>query len=232
MTAGYGLAEATVGVSMSPPGQRPGVDAQGVVSVGPPFPGVELKIVAEDGQSLPPGQVGEIAIRSQANSGGYLNNASATAALFRPDGYLLSGDLGTLDAAGNLYILSRKKNIIKRSGTTISPHEIEAAVDAQPQVRYSAAVGIDRGRLEGEQIYVFAEVRDSEQLTPAELEALSVDVVRAIREQMGFRPGRVYLLQPRSLPLTHNGKIQHQQLKQQYLAGALRQAGAILFPEY
>lgn len=232
MTAGYGLAEATVGVSMSPPGQRPRVDENGLVSVGPPFPGVELKIVAKDGQSLPAGQVGEIAIRSQANSGGYLNNPAATTALFRPDGYLLSGDLGYLDKNGSLYIVSRKKNIIKRSGTTISPHEIEEAVDAQPQVRYSAAVGIDRGRIEGEQIYVFAEVRDGEQLRPAELEALNMDVVGAIQERMGFRPARVYLLQPRSLPLTHNGKIQHQQLKQQYLEGALRQAGVILFPDY
>ena len=76
------------------------------------------------------------------------------------------------------------------------------------------------------------EVRDGEQLSPEELEALNLAIVTAIHERMGYRPGRVYLLRPRSIPLTHNGKLKHQELKRQYLDGALRQAGAILFPEY
>ncbi|HKY55774.1 MAG TPA: AMP-binding protein, partial [Anaerolineales bacterium] len=69
MTAGYGLAEATVGVSMSKPGQRPNVDERGVVSVGKPFLGIEVKIV-EQSEVLKPRQIGEIFIKSPANCKG------------------------------------------------------------------------------------------------------------------------------------------------------------------
>ncbi len=231
MVAGYGLAEATVGVSMWPPQTPARVDARGFVSVGPPFPKVELQIV-KDGEPAASGVVGEIAIRSQANSRGYLGNPEATAKLVWRDGYFLSGDLGHLDADGYLYIVSRKKNIIKRSGVTIAPQEVEEAVDAQPGVRYSAAVGVDRGRFEGEQVYVFAEIRDGETLPEDALHDLALEMVAHIYARMGFRPGRVYLLKPRSIPLTHNGKIQHAQLKMQYLDGRLRNSGAILFPEF
>ncbi len=64
------------------------------------------------------------------------------------------------------------------------------------------------------------------------LHDLALEMVAHIYARMGFRPGRVYLLKPRSIPLTHNGKIQHAQLKTQYLDGRLRNSGAILFPEF
>jgi len=82
---------------------------------GPPFPEVEVKTVT-DGRDLSPDEIGEIAIRSTANSQGYFDNPEATQRLFINDGYLLSGDLGYIDEDGYLYIVSRKKNIIKRAG--------------------------------------------------------------------------------------------------------------------
>jgi acyl-CoA synthetase (AMP-forming)/AMP-acid ligase II len=231
MVAGYGLAEATVGVSMAKPGTAPRVDDRGRVSAGRPFPGVELRILAGD-EVLPAGETGEIAIRSQANCQGYFGNPDETARLFWRDGYLGSGDLGYLDRDGCLFITGRKKNIIKRSGETISPQEIEELVDALPEVRYSAAVGIDQGRDEGEQAYVFAEIRDGEGLSTGELHKMALQIVADFYERMGFRPARVYLLKPRTLPLTHNGKLQHGRLKEMYLDGTLRRQGSILFPEY
>jgi long-chain acyl-CoA synthetase len=229
MVAGYGLAEATVGVSMGKPGTPVKVDAHGRVSAGRPFPGVELRILS-NGQTLPPGEAGEIAIRSPANTPGYFDNPAASARLFWGDGYLLSGDLGYLDQDGCLYISGRLKNIIKRSGETISPQEIEELVDALPRVRFSAALGIDRGGPEGEQVYVFAEIRDGESLSRDELHELATQIVAAFHVHMGFRPARVYLLKPRSIPLTHNGKIRHTGLKEMYLEGSLREG--ILFPDY
>src|SRR6266542_1183885 len=77
MTAGYGLVEATVGVSMSKPGQNPKVDERGIVSVGKPFPGMEVKII-EEGEELKFGQVGEILIKGTANCKGYYNNPEET----------------------------------------------------------------------------------------------------------------------------------------------------------
>jgi acyl-CoA synthetase (AMP-forming)/AMP-acid ligase II len=231
MVAGYGLAEATVGVSMWTPGSRPRIDARGFVSVGPTFPEVDVKIVSE-GVECDHNEIGEIMICSAANSGGYYHNPTATAALFEPEGYFHSGDLGYLDPDGYLYIVSRQKNIIKLGGETISPREIEEIIDVHPEVRFCAAVGIDKGRIEGEQAYVFAEIRKTRSKTENDLFELSLELVQAIHDRMGFRPGRVYLLKRKSIPKTHNGKIQHLKLKEHYLSGALRETGKIVYPEY
>lgn len=218
MTAGYGLAEATVGVSMSKPGESPRVDERGIVSVGKPFPDVEVKI--EDG---------EILIKSTANCQGYFKNPGETRKLFW-DGYIVSGDLGYVDEAGYLFITGRKKNMIKHLGQAIAAQELEEIVDSLPGVRYSAAVGIDRGRIEGEQIYLFAEMRDAG--SPEIWEELTLKVVEAVHAHLGIRPARTILLKSHSIPRTHNGKIQHVLLKEKFLAGKLKTDGLILFPDY
>ena len=220
VVAGYGLAEATVGVSMWAPRTKLKVDAKGLVSIGHPFPDVEVKI-AEDG---------EIMIRSTANSGGYFRNEESTKELFAEDGFIHSGDLGYLDGDGCLYIIGRKKNIIKHAGTTIAPQEVEETVDAISGVRYSAVVGIDRGRVEGEQAFVFAEVRGGE--SASEWHDIVLEIVNAIHDRLGIRPARVFLVKLRSIPKTYNGKMQHAKLRDLYLSGSLGEQGLILYPEY
>jgi acyl-CoA synthetase (AMP-forming)/AMP-acid ligase II len=231
MVAGYGLAEVTVGVSMWPPSTKNRVDSRGFVSVGPPFPEIEILIVKDD-QSAPAGEAGEIVIKSSANSKGYFNQPETTKNLFWQEGYIRSGDLGYLDEDNNLYIVGRKKNIIKYFGRTIAPKEIEEAVGNIGIVRFSAAIGVDKGRIEGEQVYVFTEIRDGKSLPESELHDLVIQIVSNIHDRMGFRPARVYLLKPRSIPQTHNGKIQHQKLKSKYLDGSLFEEGRILFPHF
>lgn len=230
MTAGYGLAEATVGVSMSAPGMPPRIDARGIVSVGEPFPGVEILII-ENEAPAPAGRVGEIAIRSLANVGGYYEDPDGTARLFWGDGFILSGDLGYLDPDGYLFVVGRKKSVIKVAGETISPKEVEEFVDGLDGVRFCAAVGIDKGDRPGEQIHVFAEVRG---MAPRaeELEELALRIVETVHSHLGYHPGRVHLLKARSIPRTPNGKIQYGQLKQGYLDGSLRADGAILYPDF
>ncbi len=229
MVAGYGLAEATVGVSMWPPGSRPAVDPHGLVSVGPPFPEIELRIV-EDGRSLAPGEIGSILIKSPANTRGYWENPEATAEIRKEDGYLDSGDLGCLDHAGNLYIAGRKKNIIITAGRNVAPRELEEIADSFPEVRCSAAIGIDRGHLEGEQAFLFAELRRP--LLEAESGDLALAIVEKVHHQLGLRPGRVYLVKPRTIPRTYNGKLQYPLLRTRYESGELRAEGQIVFPEY
>jgi acyl-CoA synthetase (AMP-forming)/AMP-acid ligase II len=227
MVAGYGLAEATVGVSMWTPQTAARVEANGLVSVGHPFPDIDVQIAKDD----PSSQIGEIMIKSPANSKGYFNNPTETKALFWRDGYIHSGDLGYLDQDGYLYIAGRKKNIIKHAGETIAPQEIEETVDGIQGIRFSAAVGIDRGRMEGEQAYVFVEVREKPNISEWGYE-LTLEIVQAIHVRLGMRPARVYLVKPHTIPKTHNGKIRHVKLRESYLDGTLRTQGKILYPEY
>ncbi|HEV8632413.1 MAG TPA: AMP-binding protein [Thermoanaerobaculia bacterium] len=222
VTPAYGLAEATVGVSAGTPGAPLTVDERGFVAVGTGFPGVRLAIGSADAP-LPAGEVGEILVASPALADGYWGEPPP-----RPGRWLATGDLGYLDAAGRLYVVGRAKEVILHGGTTLAPREIEETVDRLPFVRRSAALGIDRQRLEGEQAYIFAEVgRGSRGDLPAQAAA----VVQAFQERLGFRPGRVYLVAPGTLPMTANGKLQYAELRRRYLAGELARDGALLFPD-
>jgi acyl-CoA synthetase (AMP-forming)/AMP-acid ligase II len=218
MTAGYGLAEATVGVAMTKPGACPAVDDRGNVSVGPPFPGVEIE-VRSGGAVCAAGETGEIHVRTVARSKGYDRDPEATGALFDASGFLSTGDLGYRDARGELFVVGRAKNTIIVAGRTIAPREAEEAAEASPLVRFAAAVGADRGDRAGEQLVVLAEVRP----TPDEgaLEEAERTIVRAIHDKIGLRPAEVVLLAPNTIPRTPNGKIQHARLRALYLAGSL-----------
>ncbi len=231
MMPAYGLAEATVGVSSWPPRTPVKVDRRGFVSVGKGFPSVQIKILHKK-QLAGPGEVGEILVKSPANTCGYWNNARENSRLFWRKEYIRTGDLGYYDDDGDLYVVGRKKNIIIQGGQNISPQEVEECVDTLSFVRFSAAVGIDRNHWEGEQVYVFAEVRANESTPQDELIAMSIAIVKKFESRLGFRPGRVYLLKPRSIPRTPNGKIMHSRLKKQYKDGSLRKGGLILFPNY
>jgi acyl-CoA synthetase (AMP-forming)/AMP-acid ligase II len=229
--AGYGLAEATVGVSTWTPGTAPLVDARGVVSVGRPFRGIDIAII-EDDQPVAAGRIGEIAVRSLANTPGYYSDPAETARLFWRGTYIRTGDLGYVDEAGHLFVTGRLKNIIKHGGETIFPQEAEEIADRLPFVRRSAAIGIDSGGPEGEQLYVFAELAKPGGRGESGFQDAAVEVVQAIHARLGIRPGRVYLLRPHSIPITPNGKTRHGDLRESYLSGGLRADKAILFPPY
>src|SRR5262249_25431378 len=124
----------------------------------------------------------------------------------------------------------RKKNLIITAGRNVAPKELEEIVDAFSEVRASAAVGIDKGRVEGEQAFVFAELRRP--LSDAASSELAVAIVEKVHHLLALRPARVYLGKSRAIPRTYNGKIQDSLLKQRYLDDQLRSEGLILFPEY
>jgi fatty-acyl-CoA synthase len=226
MASGYGLAEVTVAVSITRPGKRPKVDAKGNVSVGPPFRGVDVE-VRREGARLPAGEPGQIWVRSIANSEGYFQDPEATAQLFDPKGFLSTGDVGYLDADGEIFVLGRAKNSIIVAGRTIAPREVEEAAETSPGVRFSAAVAIDGGERAGEQIGVFAEVADPAAARD-ELERMAREIVAAVDEKVGVRPFQVVLLKPRTIPLTYNGKVQHSRLREAWRDGSLERSGAVL----
>lgn len=231
MIPGYGLAEATVGVCTWTPCTPVKVDSRGIVGVGRPFRDIRIEIVENDAV-VEAGHIGEIVVTSPANTPGYYEDREESKRLFRNGKSIRTGDLGYLDADGCLFVTGRAKNIIKHAGETIFPQEVEEIAERLPMVRRSAAVGVDKGGVEGEQLYVFAELKKSKPLSEDELYDASLEMVQAIQQQFGTRPGRIYFLKPHAIPLTFNGKIQHASLKELYLSGLLRQQGEIVYPHY
>lgn len=125
-------------------GSRPG-DPDHVVArtVGRAGAGVEVAVTAEDGRPLPVGQVGTVRVRSAAVMREYWRDEEATKAVLAPDGWLATGDLGRLDADGNLTLAGRRSELYIRGGYNVYPSEVEAALSGHPRVREVAVVGID-----------------------------------------------------------------------------------------
>lgn len=123
-------------------------------TVGRPYPHTELRIAAvATGETLDTGQVGEIRIRSPYMTKGYFDNPGATAAAFDADGYLCTGDLGTLDDHGYVRVTGRLKEMIIRGGENIYPREIEDRLGDFPDVAECAVVGVPSERW-GEEVAV------------------------------------------------------------------------------
>jgi long-chain acyl-CoA synthetase len=134
----YGLTETTGGATCTPPGSR------AIGSVGPPLPGVEVKLLDPQPPEDSAGPAtGEVAIRGAIVMQGYYNRPDATAAVLR-DGWLLTGDLGYLDSRGNLFITGRKKEIIVlSSGKNIYPEEIEHHYLHSPFIKEICVIGLE-----------------------------------------------------------------------------------------
>ena len=105
------------------------------------FPLVTLRIVDDEGADCPPGEAGEIWIKSVTNMRGYLNQPEATAETIE-DGFVKSGDVGYLDDEGYLYIVDRIKDIVIRGGENISCQEVENALYTHPDVAEAAVFGL------------------------------------------------------------------------------------------
>lgn len=110
-------------------------------SVGKPTPGCEMKIVGDDGEILPPGEVGELFIRPVTGPGSTYKYIGAEAKAIE-GGWESLGDLGYFDEDGYLYLADRHTDMILAGGANIYPAEVEAAIDAFPNVRSSAVIGI------------------------------------------------------------------------------------------
>lgn len=118
-------------------------------SVGPPLPGVKVQVLDEDGAPLAAGQTGEIAVCSPAASTGYAGADELSGESFR-EGRYFTGDLGSLDEDGLLYIEGRKKLLIQVGGYKIDPVEVQDVLVSHPRVSEAIVVGLE-GELEGEE---------------------------------------------------------------------------------
>jgi 3-isopropylmalate/(R)-2-methylmalate dehydratase small subunit len=104
--------------------------------------GVEVRVVDEQGRTVPPGEEGEILVRGYNVMQGYWQDPGATAQVLDQQGWLHTGDLGTMDADGNLRVLGRKDEIINRAGFKIHPGTVEMILRGHPAVKVAAVVGV------------------------------------------------------------------------------------------
>jgi acyl-CoA synthetase (AMP-forming)/AMP-acid ligase II len=129
--------------------------------------GVQVQIVGDDGQACPPDDVGEIWVRGRTVVRGYLANPSATEQTFT-DGWLHTGDLGSLSEAGELTLRGRIKELINRGGEKISPERVEGVLASHPNVLEAAVFGVP-DQLYGETVGAAVVPDESAPPTAAEL---------------------------------------------------------------
>jgi acyl-CoA synthetase (AMP-forming)/AMP-acid ligase II len=110
-------------------------------SCGPPVPGVQVRILDDAGNALPPRATGEIAVHSPARMASYFRDPDATAHALR-DGWFLSGDLGFLDEDGWLHFVDRKRDVIRRGGENVSSVLVEKTLREHPGVSEAAVIGV------------------------------------------------------------------------------------------
>ncbi len=170
-------------------------------------PYVEVAILGEDDGHLAAGEVGEIGLRSAANIKGYWEMPEATAALFTPDGYVRTGDVGYLDDDGYLFIVDRKKDVIIRGGENISAAEVEAACYACPDVAEASVFGVPDERL-GEVPVAVIHTKNG----------ISEDDLRLFLEGRiaRFKVPERFIFSAEPLPRLGTGKIDRRALKAQY----------------
>ncbi|MGD8357394.1 MAG: AMP-binding protein [Lysobacterales bacterium] len=213
---GYGATEAMVLVSALNKRDHHSRDEGAVkrlASAGRVTPGIEISVLDEDGNRLPPGETGELTIRCRSLIKGYYKNPEGTAAEF-VDGAWRSGDLGYIDAGGYVFIVDRKKDMIISGGFNIYAVEVEAALGSHPAVQISAVVGIPHPDW-GEAVHAEVILREGCEVTEQELMA-------HVKERLGGykAPKSITLVQ--ELPISTVGKVVRRQVREKYWSDSKR----------
>ena len=201
----YGLTETTSPSHLVPFGATAPVDdATGALSVGVPVYNTVVRIVGDDGQELPPGEVGEIVTSGPMVVPGYWNKPEETEHAL-PGGALHTGDVGYMDAAGWFYIVDRKKDQINAGGYKVWPREVEDVLYQHEAVREAAVVGVPDA-YRGETVKAYVSLRPGQTATAEELIAFC-------RQQMAAYkyPRQVEFLD--ELPKTVSGKLLRRELR-------------------
>ena len=200
----YGMTECSMNTSNPLDGPRvPG-------TVGPPLPGVEVRVVDEDGRPRVTGETGALEVKGPNVFTGYWRKPEKTTAAFRDDGFFITGDLASIDPAGYLRIVGRSKDLIICGGLNVYPKEIELLLDEMPGVAESAVFGLphpDFGEAVAAVVVASAD---------AEVADLTDRVKAAAKDCLAnFKaPKRVFLVH--ELPRNTMGKVQKNQLRETY----------------
>jgi fatty-acyl-CoA synthase len=228
MISGYGLAEATVAVSIHPPSQPPVIDCDGYVASGKPLRDIEIRIEPDKntGNSR---KTGEILVKSPALMKGYFNQTTSPHPI-DPSGFLHTGDIGYLDPEGCLFVLARIKNMIKQAGHTLYPDDVEQVVRLVENIRNAAAIGVEDPLMSSESLYVFAESVWQQLPDGHQLHDLATGIAAKINDHFGIKPGKIFIIKSKTLPVTPNGKLQHAILKTMFLNDFQSLSKNVLYP--
>jgi fatty-acyl-CoA synthase len=234
----YGLAEATLAVSLMPPGEgirmelveeselSGGEDAddgerprryRAVVNCGKPVTGMEVEVRGDDGSLIPDRGIGRIYVRGQAVMVGYFRDPESTAACLSADGWLDTGDMGYL-SGGYIFIVGRAKDMIIINGRNYWPQDIEWAVEQLPGFKAGDIAAFAITGPSGEEtpaVLVHCRVSD-----PAERGRLRDDIRERVHAITGISP-IVELVPPRTLPRTSSGKLSRTKARNLYLSGEI-----------
>lgn len=196
---GYGLSET------SPVATSNRCDiAEFTGSIGLPMPGTDIAILADDGNPVPIGQPGEIAIRGPQVMAGYWNRPDETEKVMTADGFFKSGDIGVMDAQGYTRIVDRKKDMILVSGFNVYPNEVESVAAMHPGVLECACIGVPDAHT-GEAVKLFV-VKKDPNLTAEQLADFCKQELTAYK-----RPRHIEFRS--DLPKTNVGKILRRELR-------------------
>lgn len=198
----YGTSETNMNTSNPLDGERkPG-------SVGPPLPGVEVRICDDTGTALPDGETGNIQVRGENVFREYWRMPEKTAEDFTEDGFFNTGDLGVIDEDGYVSIVGRSKDLIITGGLNVYPAEVEGAINNMAGVRESAVIGVPHPDF-GEAVVAVIVCADGATLNQGEVTDYTKDRLA------GFKaPKRVVFVD--ELPRNTMGKVQKNLLREEY----------------
>jgi fatty-acyl-CoA synthase len=204
ITIAYGITEAAGWIAMTEPHDPLEVRA---TTLGKPLKGCQVKVVDPDsGQELPPGQEGEVCTKGFLMKG-YLQMEGLTAQVVDTEGWLHTGDQGSLDAEGRLRLSGRRKEMIRTAAGEVFPAEVEEAVYQLPQVSQAAAFGLPAPEGDHEVIALWVRLKPEAALSEDEI------LEHCRRELDPTRvPAVVRLVE--ELPTTPSGKIQRHRLRE------------------
>jgi fatty-acyl-CoA synthase len=234
----YGLAEATLAVSLMPPGEGIRLELveehelsgaeiadrerprrfRAIVNCGRPVTGMEVEIRGPDGALLPDRGIGKLYVRGASVMTGYFRDPESTAACLTADGWLDTGDMGYL-SGGYIFIVGRAKDMIIINGRNHWPQDIEWAVEQLPGFKSGDIAAFAITGPSGEEtpaVLVHCRVSD-----PHERGRLRDDIRERVRAITGITP-IVELVPPRSLPRTSSGKLSRTKARNLYLSGEIQ----------
>jgi fatty-acyl-CoA synthase/long-chain acyl-CoA synthetase len=160
----FGLTESVASACTHSPDDAPD---DRLSRLGRPLPGIKVRVIDEGGRDVAPGVIGEVLLRGPTLCSGYYKDPERTAAALR-DGWLHTGDRGSLDARGSVMFHGRLKDVLKVGGENVGALEIESVVGKHPSVKGCAVVGVPDPRLE-EVPVAFVELRPGAQATEEQI---------------------------------------------------------------